>query len=158
MSAAGFALAVPAGLLLALGRLRGAWWLRGLILAVVDVVRFTPLLVQAVWIHFALPALTGVSTSVTQSGLLALSLHVSAYVCEIMRAGIVAIPKGQWEAARAMGLRTVAVYSEADRDAMHVAQADAAVFIGPARARDSYLNIETIIAAASCSGIPRLIR
>ena len=54
--------------------------------------------------------------------------------------------------ARAMGLRTVAVYSEADRDAMHVAQADAAVFIGPARARDSYLNIETIIAAAKSSG------
>ncbi len=53
--------------------------------------------------------------------------------------------------ARAMGIRTVAVYSEADRDAMHVAQADAAVFIGPARARDSYLNIETIIAAAKAS-------
>jgi polar amino acid transport system permease protein len=105
LAAAGFAIAVPAGLLLALGRLRGQWWLRGLILGFVDVVRFTPLLVQAVWIHFALPALTGVSMSVTQSGLLALSLHVSAYVCEIMRAGIVAIPKGQWEAARAMGLR-----------------------------------------------------
>ena len=54
--------------------------------------------------------------------------------------------------ARAMGIRTVAVYSEADRDAMHVAEADAAVFIGPARARDSYLNIETIIAAATSSG------
>ena len=53
--------------------------------------------------------------------------------------------------ARAMGIRTVAVYSEADRDAMHVAEADAAVFIGPARARDSYLNIETIIAAATSS-------
>lgn len=105
MAVAGFAIAVPGGLLLALGRLRGAWWLRGLILGFVDVIRFTPLLVQAVWIHFALPAVTGVSTSVTQSGLIALSLHVSAYVCEIMRAGIVAIPKGQWEAARAMGLR-----------------------------------------------------
>ena len=54
--------------------------------------------------------------------------------------------------ARAMGIRTVAVYSEADRDAMHVAQADAAVFIGPARARDSYLNIDVIIAAAKSSG------
>ena len=54
--------------------------------------------------------------------------------------------------ARAMGIRTVAVYSEADRDAMHVAEADAAVFIGPARARDSYLNIDVIIAAAKSSG------
>ena len=54
--------------------------------------------------------------------------------------------------AKAMGLRTVAVYSEADRDAMHVALADAAVLLGPARARDSYLNIERVIDAARRSG------
>jgi 3-methylcrotonyl-CoA carboxylase alpha subunit len=54
--------------------------------------------------------------------------------------------------ARAMGLRTVAVYSEADRDAMHVAMADEAVLLGPARARDSYLNIERVIEAARKSG------
>src|SRR6516225_3452679 len=54
--------------------------------------------------------------------------------------------------ARAMGLRTVAVYSEADSDAMHVAMADEAVMLGPARARDSYLNIERVIEAARKSG------
>jgi 3-methylcrotonyl-CoA carboxylase alpha subunit len=54
--------------------------------------------------------------------------------------------------ARAMGLRTVAVYSEADRDAMHVAMADSAVLLGPARARDSYLNIERVIEAAQKTG------
>ena len=54
--------------------------------------------------------------------------------------------------ARAMGLRTVAVYSEADRGAMHVAEADEAVLLGPARARDSYLNIERVIEAARKSG------
>jgi 3-methylcrotonyl-CoA carboxylase alpha subunit len=54
--------------------------------------------------------------------------------------------------ARAMGLRTVAVYSEADRDAMHVAMADEAVLLGPARARDSYLNIERVIDAARKTG------
>jgi len=54
--------------------------------------------------------------------------------------------------ARAMGLRTVAVYSEADRDSMHVAMADEAVLLGPARARDSYLNIERVIEAARQSG------
>lgn len=54
--------------------------------------------------------------------------------------------------ARAMGLRTVAVYSEADREAMHVALADEAVLLGPARARDSYLNVERLIEAAKKTG------
>lgn len=54
--------------------------------------------------------------------------------------------------ARAMGLRTVAVYSEADSGAMHVAMADEAVLLGPARARDSYLNIERVIEAARKTG------
>ncbi len=54
--------------------------------------------------------------------------------------------------ARAMGLRTVAVYSEADRDALHVELADDAVWLGPARAADSYLSIPRIIAAAKATG------
>ncbi|WP_298254197.1 acetyl-CoA carboxylase biotin carboxylase subunit [Bradyrhizobium sp.] len=54
--------------------------------------------------------------------------------------------------AKAMGLRTVAVYSEADRNARHVAMADEAVLLGPSRARDSYLNIERVIEAARKSG------
>jgi 3-methylcrotonyl-CoA carboxylase alpha subunit len=54
--------------------------------------------------------------------------------------------------AKALGLRTVAVFSEADRDAMHVAMADEAVLLGPARARDSYLSIERVIEAAHKSG------
>ena len=54
--------------------------------------------------------------------------------------------------AKAMGLRTVAVYSEADRGALHVALADEAFLLGPSRARDSYLNIERVIEAARKSG------
>jgi 3-methylcrotonyl-CoA carboxylase alpha subunit len=54
--------------------------------------------------------------------------------------------------ARAMGLRTVAVYSEADRGATHVAMADDAVLLGPARAHDSYLNIERVLEAAHQTG------
>jgi len=53
---------------------------------------------------------------------------------------------------RARGVAAVAVYSEADRDAPHVADADRAVAIGPAPARESYLDIERIIAAARESG------
>jgi 3-methylcrotonyl-CoA carboxylase alpha subunit len=54
--------------------------------------------------------------------------------------------------AHAMGLRTVAVYSEADAEALHVEQADEAVLLGPATPRDSYLNIERIMAAARSAG------
>jgi 3-methylcrotonyl-CoA carboxylase alpha subunit len=54
--------------------------------------------------------------------------------------------------AKAMGLCTVAVYSEADRDALHVAMADKAVLLGPARARDSYLNIERLLEAVQKTG------
>ena len=49
--------------------------------------------------------------------------------------------------ARKMGIRTVAVYSDADRDALHVAMADEAVHIGPAAAASSYLVIEKIVEA-----------
>ena len=54
--------------------------------------------------------------------------------------------------ARRMGIRTVAVFSEADRDALHVELADVAYPIGPAPARDSYLRIDRIIEAAHRSG------
>ena len=53
---------------------------------------------------------------------------------------------------RSLGLRTVAVYSEADRQSMHVQSADAAVAIGPSSPRESYLNMERLIAAAQASG------
>lgn len=110
LAAVAYAVAIPAGLLLALGRLHGGRLVNLPIMALVDVMRFTPLLVQAVWIHFALPVLTGATLSATQSALIALTLHISAYLCDVMRAGIAAIPKGQREAARALGLREVPIF------------------------------------------------
>ncbi len=53
--------------------------------------------------------------------------------------------------AKRMGMRAIAVYSEADKDAMHVAMADEAHLIGPAAPRESYLNIERIVAAAKAA-------
>src|SRR5689334_18576777 len=54
--------------------------------------------------------------------------------------------------ARKMGIRTVAVYSDADRDALHVEMADEAVHIGPAAAAQSYLVIEKIVEACKNTG------
>ena len=55
--------------------------------------------------------------------------------------------------AKRMGIRTVAVFSDADADALHVAQADSAVHIGPSPAAQSYLDVQKIIAAAKASGV-----
>src|SRR5664279_2631648 len=56
------------------------------------------------------------------------------------------------KSARKMGIETVAVYSEADKDALHVAMADSAILIGPPAAAQSYLVIEKIVAACKESG------
>lgn len=82
-------------------RLRPVRWL---VAAYVEIWRDTPLLVQLVWFHFALPALTGVPTSVYESGLITLTLNVTAYFTEIVRAGIEAVDRGQREAALALAL------------------------------------------------------
>ena len=55
-------------------------------------------------------------------------------------------------ACREMGIKTVAVYSEADKDALHTQLADEAICIGPARSKDSYLNMGNIISAAVLTG------
>ena len=55
-------------------------------------------------LHFALPVVTGISTSAFESGFIAMALQSSAYLADVARAGIQAIPKGQWDAADALGL------------------------------------------------------
>lgn len=84
--------------------------LRWLTIGFVELFRNTPLLVQLMWIHFALPVVTGVRMTTFESGLLALSLNVSAYMSEIIRAGIDTVPKGQWEASSALGLGRVVTW------------------------------------------------
>jgi His/Glu/Gln/Arg/opine family amino acid ABC transporter permease subunit len=82
----------------------GARPLPWLVTGFIELFRNTPLLVQLMWIHFALPTITGIRMSVFESSLLALSLNISAYMSEVIRAGIDAVPKSQWEASRALGL------------------------------------------------------
>lgn len=77
---------------------------RWLVVAYVEVFRNTPILIQLIWIHFALPVFTGWNTTALQSGTIAIALQASAYFSEIVRGGIESIPKGQWEAAHALGL------------------------------------------------------
>ena len=78
--------------------------LRYVINAYIELWRNTPLIVQLFWVHFGLPVATGISTTALQSGLIALSLQSSAYLADIARAGIQAVPRGQWDAVKALSL------------------------------------------------------
>lgn len=69
----------------------------------IDFLRSTPLLVQIYFLYYLLPD-TGVRLSAMVTGVTALGLHYSAYLSEVYRAGIEAVPRGQWEASRALGL------------------------------------------------------
>jgi polar amino acid transport system permease protein len=73
--------------------------------ACIEVFRCTPLLVQLVWVYYALPVLIGVDMTASTACFLALSLYAGAFYAEIFRAGIEAVDVGQWEAARAIGMR-----------------------------------------------------
>lgn len=101
---------VVLGTLLAFANLSKTKAIRWPAFAFVEFWRSTPLLVQAIWIHFAFPVMTGLSTTPFQSGLLALVLNVAAYCSEIIRAGILGVPQGQYEAARALGVRSLTMW------------------------------------------------
>jgi polar amino acid transport system permease protein len=71
----------------------------------IEVFRCTPLLVQLVWVYYALPVLIGVDMTATMACFIALSLYAGSFYAEIFRGGIEAVDVGQWEAARAIGMR-----------------------------------------------------
>lgn len=104
LSVAGIALALPVSIGLALA-LTSPWRVvRGPTTALVFVVRGLPLLLFIFWVYFAIPALLNVSIPAVGTLLVALVVYESAYLAEVIRAGIEALPKGQTEAARSMGM------------------------------------------------------
>jgi His/Glu/Gln/Arg/opine family amino acid ABC transporter permease subunit len=70
----------------------------------INIIRCTPLLVQVFFIYFGVPRTFGFTMTSMTAGILALSLNAGAYLSEIFRSGIEAIPRGQMEAARSLGL------------------------------------------------------
>lgn len=78
--------------------------LRYVINIYIEIWRNTPLIVQLFWVHFGMPVVTGISTTALQSGMLALTFQSSAYLADIARAGIQAVPRGQWDAIKALSL------------------------------------------------------
>lgn len=75
------------------------------LVGLIELFRCTPLLVQIVWFYYALPVVVNVQIPATVAATLVLSLYTAAFYAEIIRGGIVSIERGQWDAARALGLR-----------------------------------------------------
>ena len=102
-------LGLGVGTLAGLGRLSSNIILRSVASFYVWVIRGTPLYVQILFVYNALPAIlqsVGINLTLDEfaSGVLALTLNVGAYNSEVIRAGIAAVPRGQTEAARSLGL------------------------------------------------------
>lgn len=103
LTAVSFVIGLVLALLLALARISSIRPLSWLARAYISVVRGTPLLVQLFIVFYALPQL-GLVIDPFPSAVIAFSLNVGGYAAEVIRAAILSIPKGQWEAAQTIGM------------------------------------------------------
>ncbi|GAA5624429.1 amino acid ABC transporter permease [Brucella pseudogrignonensis] len=102
LSAAGFTGALIIGIVACALSIQPVRWLRRIGIAYIDLIRATPLLAQLYFLYFGLPRF-GVLLPEIVIGIIALSLNSGAYVAEIIRSGILSIPRGQFEAALSSG-------------------------------------------------------
>ncbi|MEU6350805.1 amino acid ABC transporter permease [Streptomyces sp. NPDC047072] len=110
LSLAAIATATLTGLLVAAVRTSRIPVLAQLARGYLEVFRGTPLLIQMLFIYFGAAYLSGFGITVFGAALLALTLYQGAYIAEIFRAGIEAVPRGQWEASRVLGLGRVRTF------------------------------------------------
>jgi polar amino acid transport system permease protein len=104
LSAVSGATSIAVGFVVALLRLYGPRWLRPIVVLYIDSMRAIPVLVVLVWTFFALPILTGLTMPPFFSALIGLTVHLAAYVAEIVRAGVESVRPGQTRASLALGM------------------------------------------------------
>ena len=97
------AIGVPAGMVVGIIRLYAPKPIRLLMIAYIDIMRAMPMLVMLILIYYALPFL-GIRLSSYASAVMAFSIVMAAYSAEVFRSGIEGVPRGQFEAAAALGL------------------------------------------------------
>lgn len=110
LSLAAIATATLLGLVVAAVRTSRIPVLAQLARGYLEVFRGTPLLIQMLFLYFGAAYLGLVGITVFGAALLALTLYQGAYIAEIFRAGIEAVPRGQWEAARVLGLPRIQTF------------------------------------------------
>jgi His/Glu/Gln/Arg/opine family amino acid ABC transporter permease subunit len=111
VAAVALVISVAVGLMLALARMSKPplSWLAAIY---INVFRGVPALVSVIWVYFGVSLLIGISFSVFQAGVIALVLLYSAFISEIYRAALEAIPRGQREAGLALGMPPARVFAQ----------------------------------------------
>lgn len=107
--AVGGVLGVAVGIFGAWARTQGPRWLRPIVSAYVELIRNTPFLVQLFFIFFGLPSI-GVQITEMQAAILTMIINLGAYSTEIIRAGVVAVARGQIEAALSLSMTRVQIF------------------------------------------------
>lgn len=92
------------GIVVAMLRIFGWWWMRAVLIVLVDFVRGTPLLVQLLIWFLVPPVAFDIEVDPLQAAVIGLSVNGGAFLSEIIRGAVIAVPKGQREAASAIGL------------------------------------------------------
>lgn len=105
----GYAIALVVGLLLALAQRTPFRWVTLATREFVEFIRSTPLVLQIFFVFYVGPQF-GIRLDPWTSGMIAIGLHYAAYLSEVYRAGIDSIPRGQWEACKALNLPTGRIY------------------------------------------------
>lgn len=100
---------IALGIVCAWARALGPKWVRPPVAAYVELIRNTPFMIQLFFIFFGLPA-SGLKLTEMEAANLAMIINLGAYSCEIIRAGIDATPKGQFEAGTALALRPLQTF------------------------------------------------
>jgi polar amino acid transport system permease protein len=104
ISAVTLVISVILGMAVALADMSRLWVLRGLARVWGEAVRNTPILVQLLWMYYVLPIVFGIVISAFTACVIGLSIYSSAFIAEVYRAGIQAVPRGHLEAAQVLGL------------------------------------------------------
>jgi polar amino acid transport system permease protein len=107
--AVGALIGIALGIACAWARALGPRWLGGIVAVYVELIRNTPFLIQLFFVFFGLPSL-GLQLSELQAANLAMIINLGAYSCEIIRAGIQATPRGQFEAGASLAMNPFQVF------------------------------------------------
>lgn len=104
ISVVGLAIGFVLGAIVGLGRISRFKVIYAIATVYIEIIRGTPVLVQAIWIYFALPLIIQYTLPSVLAGIIVIALNSGAYIAEIVRGAVQSIEKGQTEAGRSLGM------------------------------------------------------